>query len=108
MQISHVIRGADHINNTPRQINLYNAIGAPLPTFAHLPLIHGEDGQKLSKRNGTVSVLQYDEEGYLPEALFNYLARLGWGHKDDENSLANSWPNGLSFPTAAVLRPASV
>lgn len=84
MQISHVIRGADHINNTPRQINLYNAIGAPLPTFAHLPLIHGEDGQKLSKRNGTVSVLQYDEEGYLPEALFNYLARLGWGHKDDE------------------------
>ena len=84
MQISHVIRGADRINNTPRQINLYNAIGAPLPTFAHLPLIHGEDGQKLSKRNGTVSVLQYDEEGYLPEALFNYLARLGWGHKDDE------------------------
>ena len=97
MQISHVIRGADHINNTPRQINLYNAIGAPLPTFAHLPLIHGEDGQKLSKRNGTVSVLQYNEEGYLPEALFNYLARLGGATKTTKNSLANSWPNGLSF-----------
>lgn len=78
MQISHVIRGADHINNTPRQINLYNAIGAPLPTFAHLPLIHGEDGQKLSKRNGTVSVLQYDER--LPPGSLVQLSRsLGMG-----------------------------
>ena len=84
MQISHVIRGADHINNTPRQINLYKAIGAPLPTFAHLPLIHGEDGKKLSKRRNAVSVMQYDEMGFLPETLFNYLARLGWGHGDDE------------------------
>jgi len=84
MQMSHVIRGADHINNTPRQINLYKAIGAPVPVFAHLPLIHGEDGQKLSKRNGTVSVLQYEELGFLPEAVFNYLAHLGWGHGDDE------------------------
>lgn len=84
MQISHVVRGADHINNTPRQINIYKAIGAPLPTFAHLPLIHGEDGQKLSKRNGTVSVLLYEELGFLPEALFNYLARLGWAHGNDE------------------------
>lgn len=84
MQISHVIRGADHINNTPRQINIYKAIGADVPTFAHLPLIHGEDGQKLSKRHGTVSVLAYEEMGFLPEALFNYLARLGWAHGDAE------------------------
>lgn len=84
MQISHVIRGADHINNTPRQINIYKAIGADVPTFAHLPLIHGEDGQKLSKRHGTVSVLAYEEMGFLPEALFNYLARLGWAHGNAE------------------------
>ncbi|MBQ8828820.1 MAG: glutamate--tRNA ligase [Burkholderiaceae bacterium] len=84
MQISHVIRGADHINNTPRQINIYRAIGAEVPTFAHLPLIHGEDGQKLSKRHGTVSVLAYEELGFLPEAIFNYLARLGWAHGDAE------------------------
>ncbi len=84
MKVSHVVRGADHINNTPRQINLYKAIGAEIPTFAHLPLIHGEDGQKLSKRHGTVSVLAYEELGFLPEAIFNYLARLGWAHGDDE------------------------
>lgn len=84
MEISHVIRGADHINNTPRQINLYKAIGGEIPTFAHLPLIHGEDGQKLSKRHGTVSVLEYEKLGFLPEAIFNYLARLGWAHGDDE------------------------
>ena len=84
MEVTHVIRGADHINNTPRQINLYRAIGAPLPTFAHLPLIHGEDGKKLSKRRNAVSVMQYDEMGFLPETLFNYLARLGWAHGDDE------------------------
>ncbi|WP_290460362.1 glutamate--tRNA ligase, partial [Turicimonas muris] len=84
MEISHVIRGADHINNTPRQINLYKAIGGEIPTFAHLPLIHGEDGQKLSKRHGTVSVLAYEELGFLPEAIFKYLARLGWAHGDAE------------------------
>ncbi|MEY2896526.1 MAG: glutamate--tRNA ligase, partial [Pseudomonadota bacterium] len=84
MAISHVIRGADHINNTPRQINLYRALGATVPVFAHLPLIHGPDGEKLSKRHGAVSVLAYAEQGYLPEALFNYLARLGWGHGDAE------------------------
>ena len=84
MAISHVIRGADHINNTPRQINLYRALGAAVPVFAHLPLIHGPDGEKLSKRHGAVSVLAYAEQGYLPEALFNYLARLGWGHGDAE------------------------
>lgn len=84
MKVSHVIRGADHINNTPRQINIYNALGAEVPVFAHLPLICGQDGQKLSKRHGTVSVLEYEKQGYLPEAIFNYLARLGWGHGNME------------------------
>ena len=84
MEVSHVIRGADHINNTPRQINIYRALGAEVPVFAHLPLIGGQDGQKLSKRHGTVSVLEYEKKGYLPEAIFNYLARLGWGHGNME------------------------
>ena len=84
MEVSHVIRGADHINNTPRQINIYRALGAEVPVFAHLPLINGQDGQKLSKRHGTVSVLEYERQGYLPEAIFNYLARLGWGHDNME------------------------
>ncbi len=84
MEVSHVIRGADHINNTPRQINIYRALGAEVPVFAHLPLINGQDGQKLSKRHGTVSVLEYERLGYLPEAIFNYLARLGWGHGNME------------------------
>jgi glutamyl-tRNA synthetase len=84
MRITHVLRGDDHINNTPRQINIYRALGAPLPQFGHLPMILGPDGQKLSKRHGAVSVMQYDEDGYLPEALFNYLARLGWSHGDAE------------------------
>ena len=84
MGISHVIRGDDHVNNTPRQINLFRALGAPLPQFAHLSMILGDDGQKLSKRHGAVSVMQYDEEGYLPEAVLNYLARLGWSHGDAE------------------------
>ncbi len=84
MKVSHVIRGADHINNTPRQINIYHALGAEVPVFAHLPLICGPDGQKLSKRHGTVSVLEYEKQGYLPEAIFNYLARLGWGHGNME------------------------
>jgi glutamyl-tRNA synthetase len=84
MRISHVIRGDDHINNTPRQINILNALGASVPQYAHLPMIHGPDGEKLSKRHGAVSVMQYDEDGYLPEALLNYLARLGWSHGDDE------------------------
>ncbi|MGE5338063.1 MAG: glutamate--tRNA ligase [Gemmatimonadota bacterium] len=84
MRITHVLRGDDHVNNTPRQINIYQALGASLPAFGHLPMILGPDGQKLSKRHGAVSVLQYDEDGFLPEALFNYLARLGWSHGDDE------------------------
>ncbi|WP_217125102.1 glutamate--tRNA ligase [Hydrogenophilus thiooxidans] len=84
MAITHVIRGDDHVNNTPRQIHLYHALGATLPHFAHLSMILGPDGQKLSKRHGAVSVMQYHADGYLPEAMVNYLARLGWSHGDDE------------------------
>jgi glutamyl-tRNA synthetase len=84
MKITHVIRGDDHLNNTPRQINMLKALGGELPTYAHLPMILGPDGAKLSKRHGAVSVLQYQEDGYLPEALLNYLARLGWSHGDQE------------------------
>ena len=84
MQISHVFRGDEHINNTPWQINIFRALGAPLPAFGHLPVILGDDGQKLSKRRGAVSVTAYEENGYLPEAMLNYLARLGWSHGDDE------------------------
>jgi glutamyl-tRNA synthetase len=84
MQITHVLRGDDHVNNTPRQINILRAIGAPLPQYGHLPMILGSDGQKLSKRHGAVSVVNYADEGYLPEAMLNYLARLGWSHGDDE------------------------
>jgi len=84
MQITHVIRGDDHVNNTPRQINILRALGAALPVYGHVPMIHGPDGQKLSKRHGAVSVMQYDDEGFLPEAVINYLARLGWSHGDDE------------------------
>ncbi len=84
MGITHVIRGDDHVNNTPRQINILQALGAPVPIYAHLSMILGDDGQKLSKRHGAVSVMQYDDDGYLPEAVLNYLARLGWSHGDDE------------------------
>ncbi|MDR2188574.1 MAG: glutamate--tRNA ligase [Azonexus sp.] len=84
MGISHVIRGDDHVNNTPRQINILRALGADIPTYAHLSMILGDDGTKLSKRHGAVSVMQYDADGFLPEAVINYLARLGWSHGDDE------------------------
>lgn len=84
MGITHVIRGDDHVNNTPRQINILRALGAVIPQYAHLSMILGDDGQKLSKRHGAVSVMQYQEDGYLPEAVINYLARLGWSHGDDE------------------------
>jgi glutamyl-tRNA synthetase len=84
MGITHVIRGDDHLNNTPRQINMLQALGATLPAYAHVPMILGPDGAKLSKRHGAVSVLQYEEEGYLPDALLNYLVRLGWSHGDQE------------------------
>ena len=84
MAITHVVRGDDHVNNTPRQINIYRALGANLPLFAHLPMILGADGERLSKRHGAVGVMQYHEDGYLPEAMNNYLARLGWSHGDAE------------------------
>jgi len=84
MNITHVFRGDEHINNTPWQINIFRALGASLPAFGHVPVILGDDGQKLSKRRGAVSVTAYEENGYLPEAMLNYLARLGWSHGDDE------------------------
>jgi len=84
MNITHVIRGDDHVNNTPRQINILRALDAEPPAFAHVPMILGADGERLSKRHGAVSVMQYRDEGYLPEAMLNYLARLGWSHGDEE------------------------
>ncbi len=84
MNITHVIRGDDHVNNTPRQINILTALGASVPRYAHVPMILGDDGERLSKRHGAVSVMQYRDEGYLPQALLNYLARLGWAHGDAE------------------------
>ena len=84
MDITHVIRGTDHINNTPRQINIFKALGAKIPTFAHVPMILGNDGTKLSKRHGAVSVMQYRDEGFLREAFLNCLVRLGWSHGDQE------------------------
>ncbi|MCP5328963.1 MAG: glutamate--tRNA ligase [Steroidobacteraceae bacterium] len=84
MGVTHVIRGDDHLNNTPRQINMLAALGASLPVYAHVPMILGPDGAKLSKRHGAVSVLQYEQDGFLPDALLNYLVRLGWSHGDQE------------------------
>lgn len=84
MAITHVIRGDDHVNNTPRQINIFEALGSPVPVYAHLPTVLNEQGEKMSKRNGAKPVTQYRDEGYLPDAMVNYLARLGWSHGDDE------------------------
>lgn len=84
MRITHVLRGDDHVNNTPRQITILRALGAPVPEYGHVPMILGPDGEKLSKRHGAVSVMEYDRDGYLPEAMINYLARLGWSHGNDE------------------------
>jgi len=84
MGITHVVRGSDHLNNTPRQIQLYQALGLTPPQFAHIPLIHGPDGAKMSKRHGAVAITEYREAGYLADAVVNYLARLGWSHGDDE------------------------
>ena len=84
MRVTHVIRGDDHLNNTPRQMNMLQALGATPPVYAHVPMILGPDGARLSKRHGAVSVMQYRDDGYLPEALLNYLARLGWSHGDQE------------------------
>ena len=84
MRITHVLRGDDHVNNTPRQITILRALGAPIPEYGHVPMILGPDGEKLSKRHGAVSVMEYDRDGYLPDGMINYLARLGWSHGDDE------------------------
>ena len=84
MRITHVIRGDDHVNNTPRQIHIFEALGATVPVFAHLPTVLNEQGENMSKRNGAKAVTQYRDEGYLPDAMVNYLARLGWSHGDDE------------------------
>lgn len=84
MAITHVVRGDDHVNNTPRQINILKALGAATPEYAHVPMILGDDGKRLSKRHGAVGVMQYADDGYLPEALINYLVRLGWSHGDQE------------------------
>jgi glutamyl-tRNA synthetase len=84
MEITHVIRGDDHVNNTPRQIHIFEALNKPIPLFGHVPMILGADGERLSKRHGAVSVVQYRDDGYLPEAMLNYLARLGWSHGDAE------------------------
>ncbi|MBT0588032.1 glutamate--tRNA ligase [Alteromonas oceanisediminis] len=84
MQVTHVVRGEDHINNTPRQINILKALNAPVPEYAHVSMILGDDGKKLSKRHGAVSVMQYRDDGYLPQAVLNYLVRLGWSHGDQE------------------------
>jgi len=109
MRISHVIRGEDHVSNTPRQVHIFRALGAHVPVFAHVPMILGDDGARLSKRHGAVSVMQYREEGILPEALLNYLVRLGWSHGDQEIfSVDEGQQVGLDFQhrQAAVVEPA--
>jgi glutamyl-tRNA synthetase len=97
MKISHVIRGDDHINNTPRQINLYKALNAEIPEFGHLSMILGGDGQKLSKRHGAINVMEFKDKGYVPEAIKNYLARLGWSHGDDEIFSMNEFTSHFDF-----------
>ncbi len=106
MEITHVIRGDDHVNNTPRQINILEALGATRPVYAHLPMILGEDGKRMSKRHGAVSVMQYQADGYLPEALLNYLVRLGWSHQDQELFTADEMRE--LFSLEAVNRSGSV
>lgn len=98
MAITHVIRGDDHVNNTPRQINILKALGAELPEYAHVPMILGSDGARLSKRHGAVSVMQYRDDGYLPEALLNYLVRLGWSHGDQEIFSIDEMVNAFDIP----------
>ncbi len=105
MRITHVIRGDDHVNNTPRQINILRALGAELPVYGHVPMILGPDGDKLSKRHGAVSVTQYEDDGYLPEAMLNYLARLGWSHGADELFSREpfvAWFDGLHLAKSAA------
>lgn len=106
MGVTHVLRGDDHVNNTPKQILIYEALGKPLPVFGHVPMILGSDRQKLSKRHGAKAVIDYQEEGLLPEALVNYLARLGWSHGDDEiftlEELVRLFPEGKLSSSAAA------
>jgi glutamyl-tRNA synthetase len=105
MRITHVVRGDDHVNNTPRQINILRALNAPLPQYGHVPMILGSDGDKLSKRHGAVSVTQYRDDGFLPEAMMNYLARLGWSHGDDElfsRAQLIEWFNGTHLSRSAA------
>jgi hypothetical protein len=108
MRITHVVRGDDHVNNTPRQINIFRALGAEPPVFAHVPTVLGEDGHKLSKRHGAVSVMQYEEEGYLPDAMVNFLARLGWAHGDDEVFTREEFVAWFDWSTSARRRRASI
>ncbi len=109
MQISHVIRGDDHLNNTPKQIQIYRALGHPTPRFGHLPMILGSDRARLSKRHGATAVQQYRDEGYLPDAMLNYLARLGWSHRDQElftrEELVEKFALGAVGASAAVFNP---
>ena len=109
MGITHVIRGDDHLNNTPRQINIFNALGIAAPTYAHIPLILDPEGKKLSKRHGAASVLEYRDQGYLPEALLNYLVRLGWSHGDQEifsvDEMIELFDIGRVNKAAAALNP---
>ncbi|MCA9458818.1 MAG: glutamate--tRNA ligase, partial [Nitrospira sp.] len=109
MEISHVIRGDDHVNNTPRQVPLFSALGFPVPQFAHLPMILGSDKTRLSKRHGATSVLAYRDMGYLPEALVNYLVRLGWSHGDQEIFSMSEMVEHFDFKhvqaSAAVFNP---
>ena len=109
MEITHVIRGDDHVNNTPRQVPLFEALEYPVPKFAHLPMILGSDKSRLSKRHGATSVLAYQEMGYLPEALVNYLVRLGWSHGDQEIFSIQEMIEKFSFDhvqsSAAVFNP---
>jgi len=105
MRITHVIRGDDHVNNTPRQINILRALGATLPVYGHVPMILGPDGEKLSKRYGAVSVMEYDRAGFLPQAMVNYLARLGWSHGNDELFTREqfvAWFDGQHLNTSAA------
>jgi len=105
MQITHIIRGDDHVNNTPRQINILRALGANIPTYGHVPMILGPDGDKLSKRHGAVSVMEYAHAGYLPEAMVNYLARLGWSHGNEEifsREQFTQWFDGSHLNTSAA------
>ena len=109
MAITHVVRGDDHISNTPKQVLLYQALGAPVPQFAHVPLILGPDKKRLSKRHGATSVMEYARQGYLPEAMVNFLALLGWSPGGDAScSRATSWSRRSRSKASAAATPSSI